>query len=318
MNWKVAGMACTAITAVALTGVSATAGANKFTGNVSLAVGQSFENDDIGFANSIFDDSFTSITGEAQINVAFTGNLNLQVGFIGTGGFPDQNTNRLALDRDVGFQGDAHFYWRTDRYAVGVFAGGGVAAGANFNGFPFIGNPGERTAEYYFAGAEAQYYWNNFTFGISGGYLDSSTDPLTIAMVGPNPTGDNLFLSDAWFVNGEVRWYASPKFALTANVGYISGEARLGGLDVDTLHWGAKAEYWPEEKEPLSLWIAYEGRNSDFDYTPAYFASDFDKDVHTVKIGVTFHFGVDGTAKDNDRSGPAFNTMDYGAIVVGG
>ena len=47
MNWKMAGMASTAIVAVALTGVSATAGANKFTGNVSLAVGQTFEDDDI-------------------------------------------------------------------------------------------------------------------------------------------------------------------------------------------------------------------------------------------------------------------------------
>jgi hypothetical protein len=317
MNWKVAGMACTAIAAVALTGVSATAGANKFTGNVSLAVGQSFEDDDIGFSHSIFDDSFTSITGQAEINVAFTSNLNLQGGFIGTGAFNDDNSNGLNLDRDAGFQGDAHLYWRTDRYAAGVFVGGGVASGANFNNFPFF-NAGERTAEYYFVGAEAQYYWKNFTFGVNGGYLDSSTDSMRIAVVGPDPVGDNVFLSDAWFVNGEVRWYASQKFALSANVGYISGEARLGQLDVDTLHWGAKAEYWPEEKEPLSLWIAYEGRTSDFDYAPTYFAADFEKDVHTIKIGVTFHFGVDGTAEENDRGGPAWNTMDYGAIVVGG
>ena len=28
--------------------------------------------------------------------------------------------------------------------------------------------------------------------------------------------------------------------------------------------------------------------------------------------------GVDGGSQANDRSGPAFNTMDYGNVVVGG
>ena len=44
-----------------------------------------------------------------------------------------------------------------------------------------------------------------------------------------------------------------------------------------------------------------------------------EKQVHTVKVGLTIHFGVDeGTSQAQDRHGPAFNTMDYGAIVVGG
>jgi hypothetical protein len=63
------------------------------------------------------------------------------------------------------------------------------------------------------------------------------------------------------------------------------------------------------------LWVAYEGRTTEADFTPG---PSFDKDTHTVKIGVTFHFGVDGSQQDNDRNGPAFNQMDYGAIVVGG
>jgi len=305
MNWKVAGMAGTAIVAVALTGVSATAGANKFTGNVSLAVGQSFEDDDFPLGPiEIFDDSFTSISGEAKLNIAFTNNLNLQLDFAGIGSFVDTNIG-FSLDRDAGFQGAAHLYWRdSDRYAIGVFAGAGVAS------TEFL-----PTGEYYFAGAEGQYYWNNFTFGLKGGYLDSSSD--LPPFLPPTLSEDDLYLSDAWFADAEVRWYASQKFALSANVGYISGDAAFGFLDVDTWHWGAKAEYWPEEKEPLSLWIAYEGRTTNFDVNPI--SADFDKDVHTVKIGVTFHFGVDDNdAMSNDRYGPAWNSMDYGAIVVGG
>ena len=74
MNWKVAGMAGTAIVTLALTGVSV-AGANKFTGNVSLSVGQTFQ-DDFG---GVFDDSFASLSGDANLNIAFTSNINLQL-----------------------------------------------------------------------------------------------------------------------------------------------------------------------------------------------------------------------------------------------
>jgi hypothetical protein len=305
MNWKMAGMAGTALVAVALTGVSATAGANKFTGNVSLSVGQSFEDDSLNLGPfTVFDDSFTSIVGEAKLNVAFSSNLNLQLDFTGTGSFVD--TSLVSLDRETGFQGAAHLYWRTDKYAIGVFGGAGVASGPDL--FVF----GAPSAEYYFAGAEGQYYWNNFTLGLKGGYLDSSSDELNFVT-----NSDELFLNNAWFADAEVRWYASQKFALSANVGYITGDAAFGFLDVDTWHWGAKAEYWPEEKEALSLWVAYEGRTTDFDVNT--FAATADKDVHTVKIGVTFHFGVDeGSTQSNDRGGPAWNSMDYGAIVVGG
>jgi hypothetical protein len=300
MNWKLAGMASTALVTVALSGVSAVAGANKFTGNISLAVGQSFEDDDFGF--SVFDDSLTSITGAAKLNIAFESNINLQLDFIGVGAFSDTSSG-FSLDRDGGFQGSAHVYWRNDQYAFGVFGGAGVASTEILP-----------TGEYYFAGAEGQYYWKNFTFGLNGGYLDSSSD--LPSFIPPSFSEDELFLNSAWFANAEVRWYATPKVALAANVGYISGEAAFDFLDVDVLHWGAKAEYWPQEKEPLSLWVAYEGRNTDYDVSGG---GNFEKQVHTVKVGLTIHFGVDGGGSQaNDRHGPAWNNMDYGAIVVGG
>ncbi|MEQ1864806.1 MAG: hypothetical protein ABL996_09145 [Micropepsaceae bacterium] len=301
MNWKMAGMASTALVAVALSGVTAVAGANKFTGNVSLAVGQSFEDDDLG--GSVFDDSFTSITGDANVNVAFSNNINLQLNFIGVGSFADDGGEAFSLDRQAGFQGAAHLYWRdSDRGAIGIFGGAGISSGPEII-FE------EVSAEYYFAGVEGQYYWKNFTFGLAGGYLDSSSDDSFSSR-------DDLFLNSAWFANAEVRWYATPKVALSANVGYISGEAAFDNADVDVLHWGAKAEYWPEEKEPLSLWVGYEGRDTNADFGVG---SEVDKQVHTVKIGLTIHFGVDeGNSQAQDRHGPAFNQMDYGAIVVGG
>jgi len=295
MNWKVAGMAGTAIVTLALTGVSAVAGANKFTGNVSLAVGETFQDE----LNGTFDGSFASITGDANLNIAFSNNINLQLGFNGVGSFSD-STGGFDLDRDSAVQADAHLYYRNDQYAAGVFGGVGVESGIAATA------PGQ-SADVYFVGVEGQYYWKNFTFGLNAGYLDSSTDSFFGA-----PT--DVFLNNAWFVGGEVRWYATPKVTLTANVGYIDGEAVFGTADTQTYNWGLKAEYWPEEKEPLSLWVAYEGRTSNVDFG----TNDIDKDTHTVKVGVTFHFGVEGGKQEQDKSGPAFNTMDYGAVVVGG
>jgi hypothetical protein len=291
MNWKVAGMTGTALLTIALSGVGAVAGANKFSGNISLAVGQTFQDDDL----PVFDESFASISGESKLNVAFSNNINLQLDFAGVASFAD--TNFADLDRDSGVQGAAHVYYRTDKYAVGVVGGVGVTSGVTF---------GPASADYYFVGAEGQYYLNNITIGLNAGYLDSSTDV----------TGaDDFFLSDAWYVGGEVRYYANEKTTVSANLGYISGEANFGNLDVDTLHWGAKVEYKPEAKEPLSLWVAYEGRTTEAEVN---LGPTFDKDTHTIKIGVTFSFGVDGTKMEQDRSGPSFNQMDYGAIVVGG
>lgn len=304
MNWKVAGMAGTALVAVAVTGMSAFAASDRFTGSVSLAVGQSFEDDDLNLGPlSVWDDSFTSITGEAKVNIAFSGGVNLQLGFQGTGSFTDNTL--LSLDRETSFQGDAHLYYRTDRWALGVFGGAGIANGADF----VIASP---DAEYYWVGLEGQYYFNNVTVGLAGGYLDSTSDDIFFA-----PGVDDIFLNNAWFADAEVRWYVSPKFALTANVGYISGEAAVGFLDTETWRWGAKAEYYPDEKDNLSLWVAYEGRTTNFDLNvgPGF---EVDKDVHTVKIGVTFHFGAEGGTVGNDRNGPAWNSTDYGAIVVGG
>ena len=291
MNWKVAGMAGTALLTIALSGAGAVAGANKFSGNISLAVGQTFQDDDFG----AFDDSFASISGESKLNVAFSNNINLQLDFGGVASFAD--TNGFDLDRDAGVQGAAHVYYRNDQYAVGLTGGVGISSGV-------LGT----SADYYFVGVEGQYYWKNFTFGLNGGYLDSSVDSFGGA--------DDLFLNNAWYVGGEARYYVNDKTTVSANLGYISGEANFGNWDVDTLHWGAKVEYKPEPKEPLSLWVAYEGRSTEAEANVGPWSTD--KDTHTIKIGVTFSFGADGTKMEQDRSGPSFNQMDYGAIVVGG
>jgi hypothetical protein len=63
MNWKAAGMTGTALLTIALSGAGAVAGANKFSGNISLGVGQTFQDDDYG---PIFDESFASLSGETK------------------------------------------------------------------------------------------------------------------------------------------------------------------------------------------------------------------------------------------------------------
>jgi hypothetical protein len=307
MNWKVAGMTGTALLTIALSGVGAVAGANKFSGNISLAVGQTFQDDDLGTGPVEFlDDSYASITGAAQVNVAFSNNINLQIDVLGVGSFTDTNTG-FSLNRDAGFQVGSHLYWRDTNFAAGVYGGVGVAS------TDFL-----PTADYVFAGVEGQYYLNNITLGLAAGYLTSSSDAPVLGLFGI--TTDDLTLNDAWTVRGEARWYASKKVTLTADLGYISGEYADGTADLDVIHWGLKAEYKPEEKEPLTLWVAYEGRSADAEFNSAsvFGAGDVDKDSHTVKVGVTFRFGTEGTVQEQDRSGPAFNQFDYGDIAISG
>ncbi len=293
MNWKVAGMAGTALLTMVLSGAGAVAGANKFTGTISLGAAQTFQ-DDVWGPGASFDESFASLSGEGKLNVAFTQNINLQIDVNAVASFADGFGG--DLDRDAGVQTAAHLYYRTNSYAVGVAGGVGVIGGVSY------------TPDYYFVGVEGQYYLDNITVGLNAGILDSSSDD-----VGGS---DDLYLNDAWYAGAEVRYYLNDKTTLSANAGYISGEFVFGNFDFETIHWGVKAEYRPEPKEPLSLWVAYEGRTTNADEVAG--PGDYDKETHTVKVGVTFTFGVDGSKAEQDRTGPAFNQMDYGALVVGG
>lgn len=288
MNWKAAGMAGTALLTIAMSGAGAVAGANKFSGNISLAVDQTFQDSD--FASAGDDDSFASISGSGALNTSIFGNLDLQLGMLGEASFFDASDNRKT-----GVQFDAHVYTRNDTYAVGLFGGVGTASTVDFE-----------SADYYYVGAEGQYYMGSFTFGLNGGYLDSDSSGLR----------DDEFLTEAWFANAEVRWYATPKVTVTGKVGYLAGDYDRSAFEQETWSWGLKAEYIPEPKEPLSLWIAYDGHSSEFDRVAP--GADREKESHTVSIGVTFTFGTEGTKMEQDRSGPAFNQMDYGDIVVGG
>src|SRR6185295_2207883 len=154
MNWKMAGMAGTALTALALTGVSMAAAPSRFSGDISLALGQTFEDDDVSAPIQLWDDSFTSLTGDARVNIAFGGDWNLQLAFKGVGAFTDDN-GFLSFDREASFQGQADLYWRTDRWAFGPFVGGGVSSGPDL----IVASP---AAQFVYAGLEAQYYWENF------------------------------------------------------------------------------------------------------------------------------------------------------------
>jgi len=288
MNWKAAGMAGTALLTIAMSGAGAVAGANKYSGNVSLDFGQTWQDSDFAGVND--DDSFASLGGSAVLNTQIFSALNLQLGVLGDAAFFDQSDNRKT-----GVQFDAHVYTRNDTYAAGLFGGIGTAS-----------TVGDDSADYYYVGAEAQYYLDSFTIGLNGGYLDSDS----------SGTRDDEFLTEAWFANAEVRWYATPKVTVTGKVGYLTGEFDRSRYDQETWSWGLKAEYIPDPKDPISLWVAYDGHSSDFDRVAP--GPDREKDSHTVSVGVTFTFGVDGTKMEQDRSGPAFNQMDYGAIVVGG
>src|SRR5215470_10461016 len=92
-----------------------------------------------------------------------------------------------------------HWNWRSpQQYLFGVFAAAGDAGGAGFTG---------KSERHGLIGAEAQWYWSQFTLYAQGGY-DS-----TLGTV--DPVTDSI---NAWFIRGTGRYFVHPNFLIEGTV----------------------------------------------------------------------------------------------------
>ena len=69
---------------------------------------------------------------------------------------------------------------------------------------------------FYFIGAEAQYYWNNFTLYGQADFLDGEDFYLEIPEM-------------AWFGRGAASYYYTPDKKITGELSYLSGENNRSG-----------------------------------------------------------------------------------------
>src|SRR5262249_52140090 len=132
-----------------------------------------------------------------------------------------------------------HWSWRNpQQYLFGLFGGVGDA-GSNF-GFT------ESSHRHGLIGAEAQWYWQQFTFYAQGGY-DTTLGTLSEGT-------DSI---NAWFLRGTGRYFINPNFMIEGTVMYANGNVDtnccgVSSIGFQTWTWGVKSE-WRFATAPFSV-----------------------------------------------------------------
>jgi len=190
-----------------------------------------------------------------------------------------------------------HVSWRQPKYLFGVFAAAGDAGG----GFVSAQRHGV-------FGAEAQWYWNQFTLYVQGGY------DTTLGTVGFGVDDIN-----AWFIRGTGRYFVTPNLVIEATGMYANGEINSdangifffnapGSWGFETWLWQVKAE-WRFATAPFSVFAKYQGSETRYD-TFVDTGSTFDATVrdHRVLFGVKMHMG-DRSLQGTDRGGATLDII---------
>jgi opacity protein-like surface antigen len=183
-----------------------------------------------------------------------------------------------------------HWNWRSpQQYLFGVFAAAGDAGGAGFTG---------KSERHGLIGAEAQWYWSQFTLYAQGGY-DTTLGT-------PDPVTDGI---NAWFIRGTGRYFVNPNFLIEGTVMYANGSIDLNsGNPSEGFHtwsWQTKAE-WRFPTAPFSVYAKYQGSETKFD-TFFNLASAKATD-HRVLLGLKLQMG-DRTLQQTDRTGATLDIM---------
>jgi hypothetical protein len=150
-------------------------------------------------------------------------------------------------------------------------------------------------------GAEAQWYWNQFTLYAQGGY-DTTFGPAVFSDV------DSI---NAWFIRGTGRYFINPNFLIEGTVAYANGniDSRFGdpSTGFQTWTWGVKGE-WRFPTAPFSVFAKYQGSETKYDNS-----NDFDLfgakvADHRVLLGLKLHMG-DRTLQQTDRAGATLDIV---------
>jgi hypothetical protein len=279
-----------AATALVALGAAAPAQADdvkpKYAVDVYINIFHTWSNDDD--SSSDIEDSTAGLDGRTTLNVPFSDSGALQFDLVGMtelGTDYSDTTNDETLTDGFGFVSEMNF-----RDGDGLFGG--------FMGAGTIGLLDDDAAMYYLAGLEAQWWCDNWTFGVQLGAADGDGS-------------DAEVVTEAVFVNGEVRYYLSKVTRLRLNGGYLDG-SHQDDDDVEIWWWGARVDHWVGKTIPTSVFAAVEGFDAEEDVTSG---SEFDE--ITLKLGIALHFGVTDQM-DNDRNGKANIHLDYVRMMHAG
>ncbi len=182
-----------------------------------------------------------------------------------------------------------HLSWRDpQQYLFGVFAAAGDVGGS-------FGSSSERHGV---IGAEAQWYWNQFTLYAQGGY-DSTFSNVSFGV-------DNIH---AWFIRGTGRYFVDPNFLLEGTVMYANGDIdfKFGdpSFGFETWTWQAKAE-WRFPTAPFSIFAKYQGSETKINVL---FGDNFKIKDQRMLLGLKLNMG-DRTLQATDRAGATLDIID--------
>jgi opacity protein-like surface antigen len=185
-----------------------------------------------------------------------------------------------------------HWSWRNPQQSLfGLFGGVGDAGG---NG---LFTDSQRHG---LIGAEAQWYWHQFTLYGQVGYdttLNSSGSVDTI---------------NAWFIRGTGRYFINPNFLIEGTVMYANGSADFNysgnpSVDFQTWTWGVKGE-WRFATAPFSVFAKYQGSETNYDNSNFQELRDAKVTDHRVLLGLKLHMG-DRTLQQTDRAGATLDII---------
>ncbi len=236
--------------------------------------------DDIDLDDWVFDARATGAYIFAN-NIGFQGDLTMAI----------QNLGEVDFEGDVGLDAKttdlaAHLFYREPgSWLIGVIGQYG------FTSFDFGGEGVD--FDRYYLGLEGQAYFGAFTLYAQGGYANVSMD--------------NDFTPDAdgFFLNGQLRYFATPNWVFIGSAGYQGLEASQGGdsLDIDVWTLGLHTEY-RIDNTPFSLTLSYDYTNTDFEFD----GDGADLDESRIMAGIKLNLGTQ-TLLERDRAGASLDPV---------
>jgi len=185
-----------------------------------------------------------------------------------------------------------HWSWRhPQQYLFGLFGGVGDAGG--FGEF----TSSQRTG---LIGAEAQWYWHQFTLYAQVGY-DTTLN-----------NADSVDSINAWFLRGTGRYFINPNFLIEGTVTYANGNVDFAccgdsSIGFQTWTWGVKSE-WRFATAPFSVFAKYQGSETTYDDSRSSYLRDASVTDHRVLFGLKLHMG-DRTLQQTDRAGATLDIV---------
>jgi hypothetical protein len=210
----------------------------------------------------------------------------------------DANAGSSARFTNHSFLVGGHWSWRRPQFLLGLFAAAGDAGGG-------LG-PAARHGVF---GAEAQWYWNEFTLYVQGGY-DTTFGNISVAT-------DDI---NAWFVRATGRYYVTPNVLIELTGLYANADTSfnpaalnpgdLGSLGFQTWLWQAKME-WRLPTAPFSVFVKYQGSETRHDTQVLGNGDTSSLKVRDdrVLLGLKLHMG-DKSLWGTDRGGATLDIID--------